>query len=161
MPSRHRPRPRPGCSARSRKTAREPLPRNRAPLDTATRGRHLPLAAKKPLIRPPENRAPKPSEAENCFPYLQWQLNKVKPEVVLLLGATAAKHFLKNEKATNMKDLVGNFFELPEYPVIRFLLFYHPAFLLRDPRKKKDMWDHIQGLRQFADDLRKKSKVKA
>jgi len=102
--------------------------------------------------RPPENRAPKPSEAENCFPYLQWQLEEVKPKVIVLLGATAAKHFMKDQKSTNMKDIVGQFFDLAAYPNIKFQLLYHPAYLLRDPRKKPEVWEHLKSLKKYLKD---------
>lgn len=99
--------------------------------------------------RPPDNRLPKPMEAANCKPYLEWQLRFVKPKVIVLLGATAAKHLMPNQKAGGMKDRVGQFFDLPEHPGVRFLLLYHPAYLLRDPRKKKDMWEHVKKLKDF------------
>ncbi len=99
--------------------------------------------------RPPENRAPKPQEVENCFPFLEWQLGFVKPKLILLLGATAAKHLIPDQRDTNMKDRVGQFFDLEKVPGVKFMLLYHPAFLLRDPRKKKDMWEHVQILRKF------------
>ena len=62
--------------------------------------------------RPPGNRAPTQQEADNCFPYLKWQLDTVKPDVIVLLGATAAKHFFPKKKSTSMKDMVGKFFKL-------------------------------------------------
>ena len=99
--------------------------------------------------RPPDNRAPKPTEAANCFPYLKWQLDYVKPKVVVLLGATAAKHLMPEQKSEGMKDRVGQFFDLPSYPGVKFLLLYHPAYLLRDPRKKKDMWEHVKALKNL------------
>lgn len=101
--------------------------------------------------RPPDNRAPKPQEAMNCFPYLKWQLDFVKPKVVLLLGATAAKHLMPGKADVAMKDRVGQFFDLPDYPGVKFQLLYHPAFLLRDPRKKTDMWAHMKILRDYLD----------
>jgi DNA polymerase len=99
--------------------------------------------------RPPDNRAPKPAEAANCRPYLEWQLRTIKPKVVVLLGATAAKHLIVSQKGENMKDRVGQFFDVPQYPGVKFLLLYHPAYLLRDPRKKKDMWEHVKNLKVF------------
>jgi DNA polymerase len=99
--------------------------------------------------RPPENRAPTPKEAANCFPYLEWQLKWVKPRAVVLLGATAAKHFMPEQKSVAMKDLVGKFFDLPAWPGIAFMLLYHPAYLLRDPRKKPETWEHVKALRAF------------
>lgn len=101
--------------------------------------------------RPPENRAPKPEEAANCFPFLQWQLAAVKPRVVLLLGATAAKHVMPGP-AEGMRDRVGRFFDLPDYPGIKFQLHYHPAYLLRDPRKKKDTWEHLKELKKYLEE---------
>lgn len=99
--------------------------------------------------RPPKNRAPTPAEADNCRPFLDWQIRFVKPRVVVLLGATAAKHLMPKQKGENMKDRVGQFFDIPNYPQTKFLLLYHPAYLLRDPRKKKDMWEHIKNLKVF------------
>lgn len=99
--------------------------------------------------RPPENRAPKLEEAAHCRPYMEWQLQWVKPRVVILLGATAAKHLMPEQKDNNMKDRVGQFFDLPSYPGVKFLLLYHPAFLLRDPRKKPETWEHVKNLKKF------------
>lgn len=106
--------------------------------------------------RPPDNRAPKPSEADNCKPYLKWQLDFVKPEVVVLLGATAAKHLMPDQKDKGMKERVGKFFNLPEYPQAKFLLLYHPAYLLRDPRKKIEMWEHVKELKKYLESPKKK-----
>ncbi|MCB4756788.1 MAG: uracil-DNA glycosylase [Elusimicrobia bacterium] len=97
--------------------------------------------------RPPDNRSPKPEEAANCLPYLEWQLDCVKPKVIVLLGATAAKHLMPGQKDQGMKDRVGQFFDLPEYPGVKFQLLYHPAFILRDPRKKPEMWEHVKALK--------------
>ena len=101
--------------------------------------------------RPPLNRAPTPSEAANCLPFLKWQLDHVKPKVVILLGATAAKHLIPSKKDQNMRDRVGQLFDLPDFPSTKFILLYHPAYLLRDPHKKKEMWEHIKTLRQYLD----------
>ncbi len=101
--------------------------------------------------RPPDNRAPKPPEAENCLPYLKWQLDFVKPEVVLLLGATAAKHLMPHQKDVGMRERVGQFFDLPDYPGVKFQLLYHPAYLLRDPSKKQEMWEHMKSLKKLLD----------
>jgi len=104
--------------------------------------------------RPPENRAPKPFEAGNCFPYLKWQLDFVKPKVIVLLGATAARYFLPKEKGIAMRDRVGTFFEAPEYPETKFMLLYHPAYILRDPRKKPEMEAHVSVLKAYLDQNR-------
>lgn len=99
--------------------------------------------------RPPNNRAPKPMEAANCRPYLEWQINFVKPSVVVLLGATAAKHLMPEQKGQGMKERVGQFFDYPKYPGTKFLLLYHPAYILRDPRKMPEMSEHVKGLKEF------------
>jgi uracil-DNA glycosylase family 4 len=98
--------------------------------------------------RPPKNRRPAPEEARNCWPYLKKQLEMVKPRLVVLLGATAAKYFLTETKGAAMKDRVGRFFEAADFPGVEFQLLYHPAFLLRDPRKRADMDQHVQALRK-------------
>jgi uracil-DNA glycosylase len=61
-------------------------------------------------------------------------------------------------KGQNMKDRVGKFFEIREYPGIRFLLLYHPAYLLRDPRKKVDMGEHIKQLTTVLTELNRESR---
>ena len=99
--------------------------------------------------RPPDNRAPKPSEAENCKPYLEWQINFVKPRVIVLLGATAVKHLLPDQKGQGMKENVGQFFDHPAFPEVKLFLLYHPAYLLRDPRKKPETWEHLKTLKKF------------
>lgn len=101
--------------------------------------------------RPPKNRAPKPQEAIHCRPYLLRQLELVKPTIVVLLGATAAKYFLPKTAGSTMRDQVGKFFDVKEFPGVKFLLLYHPAYLLRDPRKKTDMEKHVKGLRRALD----------
>jgi DNA polymerase len=101
--------------------------------------------------RPPKNRPPKPQEAANCWSYLKWQLDFVKPRYVALFGATAAKYFLPKSEMKGMKERVGKFFTSADFPNVRFMLLYHPAYILRDPRKKKDMWEHVKELRRVLD----------
>jgi uracil-DNA glycosylase family 4 len=94
--------------------------------------------------RPPENRTPQREEAASCLPYLRKQIDLVRPDCILLLGATAARHLFPDRKLGSMEEEVGKFFDGPEYPGIKFMLLYHPAYLLRDPRKKKDMGEHVK-----------------
>ncbi len=101
--------------------------------------------------RPPANRPPKPIEATNCLPFLHWQIQHVKPKIIVLLGATAAKHLVPDFKDVGMRDRVGQFFDVAEFPGIKFLVLYHPAYLLRDPRKKVEMWAHVKLLREWLD----------
>jgi len=94
--------------------------------------------------RPPENRAPKPEEVSACHPFLQKQLELVKPEIILLLGATALKHVIQTKKDFAMGEEVGKFFKDAGFPETEFMVLYHPAFILRDPRKKPLMRAHLK-----------------
>lgn len=99
--------------------------------------------------RPPDNRAPRPEEAEACRPYLMKQIALVKPSVILLLGATALKHIDPSRKKFPMEQNVGQFFELPEFPNIRFMVFYHPAALLYNSKLKPVTVEHAKKLKSF------------
>jgi len=103
--------------------------------------------------RPPENRAPFKDEVDTCMPYLKKQIELQKPKVIILLGATALKNMIRDKKNFSMEEEAGKFFEVPEYPDIRFMVLYHPAYLLYDPRKKKDMWEHVKGLKNILTDI--------
>ena len=103
--------------------------------------------------RPPKNRPPEKTEAENCLPYLKWQLERVNPEVIVLLGATAAKYFLPKIPKSGLKSIVGQFFDLPSYPKSKFMQLFHPAYLLRDPRKIKDMEKHAKELKRYLESI--------
>ena len=94
--------------------------------------------------RPPDNRAPKPEEVKACFPFLARQIELVKPSYILLLGATAMKHVFPEKKSFSMASQVGNFFTDPKYPGVECMALFHPAYLLRDPRKKPLMAEHIE-----------------
>lgn len=94
--------------------------------------------------RPPENRTPQKEEVDSCFPYLGKQIELMKPKIILILGAVALKHIVKEKKDFSMEEEAGKFFELKEYPGTNFMVLYHPAYLLYDPRKKKQMWEHVK-----------------
>ena len=94
--------------------------------------------------RPPENRQPKPEEAACCFPFLKKQIELVRPRFVLLLGAVALRHLFPSKKDFSMKDEVGRFFEHVEFPGMRLMVLYHPAYILRDPRKRPEMETHLK-----------------
>lgn len=100
---------------------------------------------------PPEDRAPLSPEVEACKPYLEKQIALVQPKVVLLLGAVAYK-YVSGLSDFSMEEQAGHFFTLPNYPSIQFMVLYHPAFLLRDPRKKKEMWEHVKKLKTFLEE---------
>ncbi len=94
--------------------------------------------------RPPENRAPKPEEAAQCMPFLKKQIDLVKPHIVILLGATALRHVVPAKKDFSMSEEAGRFFEHPLYPGVKFMVLFHPAYILRDPRKKPLMIEHLK-----------------
>ncbi|MEI8344626.1 MAG: uracil-DNA glycosylase [Candidatus Omnitrophota bacterium] len=96
--------------------------------------------------RPPDNRAPRQEEADACGPYFRKQLSLLKPKLIILLGATALKHLPGMKKHPPMRQMIGEFFSHADYPQARFIVFYHPAYLLRDPRKKADM---VEPIRRF------------
>ena len=89
--------------------------------------------------RPPGNRNPQPDEIEACSPFLRRQLKAIDPEFVCALGSFAAQTLLGT--TTPISRLRGRFFD---YRGMRLLPTYHPAFLLRNPERKRDVWQDIQ-----------------
>ncbi|MFC1656967.1 uracil-DNA glycosylase [Candidatus Moduliflexota bacterium] len=103
--------------------------------------------------RPPGNRAPRREEAEACLPYLQRQIELVAPHTILLLGATAVRHLFPEKKTFTMKSEAGKIFTAPNFPAIDFMILYHPAYLLRDPRKQPGFLTHIETLKKHLSPL--------
>jgi DNA polymerase len=99
--------------------------------------------------KPPANREPVKEEVSACLPYLRKQIELVQPRVILLLGAVALKHMIPGKTDFSMAEEAGTVFGSEEYPGVKFMVLYHPAYLLYDPRKKKDMWEHVKGLQTF------------
>jgi DNA polymerase len=91
--------------------------------------------------RPPENRDPLPLESSNCFPYLERQIEIVRPEYLCLLGRISAGTLLNT--ALSMGRLRGRWHRVYGIPAIAT---YHPAYLLRNPAAKKDAWEDLQML---------------
>ena len=101
--------------------------------------------------RPPENRAPKQEEVNACSAFFRKQVELVKPKIILLLGATALKHVIKDKGEFSMGEETGTFFEHAEFPGVKFMVLYHPAFILRDPRKKPVMIEHLKRFKAYWD----------
>ena len=101
--------------------------------------------------RPPENRAPTQKEAETCLPFLKKQIELVGPRFIVLLGATALKHLIPDKGQFKMGEETGKFFDHAEYPGIRFMVLFHPAYLLRDPRKTPAMLEHLKRFKEAYD----------
>ncbi len=89
--------------------------------------------------RPPGNRNPQPEEIEACLPFLEHQLKVIQPEYICALGAVAAQTLLKTE--TPISRLRGR---LHSFGKISLMPTFHPAYLLRNPDKKRDVWKDIQ-----------------
>lgn len=99
--------------------------------------------------RPPANRPPKPAEAASCKPYFMKQIELIRPRFILLLGATALKHVLPHLKKEAMKDVVGKAFSSQELGEIQIMVVFHPAYILRDPRKKPEMLKLLQKFKKL------------
>jgi DNA polymerase len=93
--------------------------------------------------RPPGNRNPEPDEIAACIPFLRRQLRAIGPGLICALGTFAAQTLLATK--TPISRLRGNFYT---YEGIRILPTYHPAFLLRNPAKKADVWEDMQKLQE-------------
>ena len=89
--------------------------------------------------RPPENRDPKPEEIVACGVFLQRQLSAIAPEVICTLGSHAAQTLLNTNAP--ISKLRGRFYN---YNEIKLMPTYHPAFLLRNPERKRDVWEDIK-----------------
>ncbi|HEY1964758.1 MAG TPA: uracil-DNA glycosylase [Acidobacteriaceae bacterium] len=89
--------------------------------------------------RPPQNRKPEPDEAHSCMPFLERQIEVVRPRVLVALGATAATYLL------GMRGSIASMRgRIHDYRGIQTVVTYHPAFLLRDPAQKKEAWKDLQ-----------------
>jgi len=89
--------------------------------------------------RPPGNRTPLPEEIRLCEPFLKRQLSLIAPQIICALGSVAAKALLRTE--TPISALRGRF---QLYEGIKLMPTYHPAYLLRNPSAKKQVWDDVQ-----------------
>ena len=89
--------------------------------------------------RPPENRAPEPDEVATCSPYLLRQIDVIQPKVIVCLGAVAAKTLLQtNRGITQFRG------EWLEGRGRKLMATYHPAYLLRNPNAKGEVWKDLQ-----------------
>jgi DNA polymerase len=85
--------------------------------------------------RPPENRNPDPDELDACRPYIRRQVELIGPKVIVTLGRFALQSL--TEKAYGITSVRGQWLE---YEGVRVMPTYHPAYLLRNPAAKKDVW---------------------
>jgi uracil-DNA glycosylase family 4 len=89
--------------------------------------------------RPPENRQPEEDEVRACSPFLMRQIDTIAPKVIVCLGATAAKTLLQTNRG--ISQFRG---EWLEFRGRKLLATYHPAYLLRNPPAKSEVWKDLQ-----------------
>jgi uracil-DNA glycosylase len=92
--------------------------------------------------RPPENRNPEPDEVGACNPFLRKQLAVIRPKIVCCLGTFAAQTVLQT--AAPISKLRGKFIDMDG---MRVIATFHPAYLLRSPEKKREVWEDMKQIR--------------
>jgi len=98
--------------------------------------------------RPPENRNPEPDEINACEPFLIKQLEIIRPKMICALGTFAAQTLLRTEQKISI--LRGRFHQ---YQGILLMPTYHPAFLLRNPNHKRDVWEDMKKIKKEYEQL--------
>jgi uracil-DNA glycosylase family 4 len=92
--------------------------------------------------RPPDNRNPEPDEVESCEPFLFQQIDRIQPKVIVALGTFAAKALLKTQDS--ISRMRGRVYD---YRGAKLIPTFHPAFLLRSPDRKRDVWEDMKKVR--------------
>ena len=95
--------------------------------------------------RPPDNRNPEPDEVQTCEPFLFAQIDCIRPRVIVALGSFAARTLLRDDKApiSRIRGQVYSFRGAQLIPT------FHPAFLLRSPERKRDVWEDMKLVRSL------------
>ena len=96
--------------------------------------------------RPPGNRPPTPEEVSMCKPFLLREIAIVRPEVIVVLGNTAMKNLLDTREG--ITKLRGRF---QDYKGIKVMPTFHPAYLLRTPERKREVWEDLKKVRAYLD----------
>lgn len=94
--------------------------------------------------RPPGNRQPILPEAEACKPFLLREIAVVRPKVIVVMGNTATQNLLNTK--VGITRLRGNF---QDYFGVKVMPTFHPAYLLRDPHKKREVWEDLKMVRDY------------
>jgi uracil-DNA glycosylase family 4 len=97
--------------------------------------------------RPPENRNPEPDEVEKCEPFLFRQIDLIKPRVIVALGTFAARSLLKTDAP--ISRLRGRVYE---YRGAQLIPTFHPAYLLRNPSCRREVWEDMKKVRELLKD---------
>jgi uracil-DNA glycosylase family 4 len=101
--------------------------------------------------RPPGNRAPLPDEVAMCKPFLLREIAAIRPEVIVVMGNTAMKNLLDvKEGITKLRGM------FQDYQGIKIMPTFHPAYLLRDPSKKRETWEDLKKVRDYLDNATKR-----
>lgn len=98
--------------------------------------------------RPPGNRPPTPEEASMCKPFLLREIAAVQPEVIVVLGNTAMRNLLDIKQG--ITKVRGQF---QDYHGVKVMPTFHPAYLLRDPSKKKETWEDLKKVRDYLETM--------
>lgn len=98
--------------------------------------------------RPPKNRDPLPAEEDACIGYLREQVKIIRPKIIVCLGRIAAMKLIKPDFKITKEH--GTWFEKGAY---QMTAVFHPAALLRDPRRKEDMLEDMKAIREMLDRL--------
>jgi uracil-DNA glycosylase family 4 len=94
--------------------------------------------------RPPNNRDPQPAEVEQCLPYLQQQIERVQPKLILVVGRIAAHNLLNVDVPIGkLRGQVHYYSGNDNKNNIPVVVTYHPAYLLRSPTQKRKSWDDL------------------
>jgi len=96
--------------------------------------------------RPPGNRNPAPDEIKACFPFLERQLDAIKPDFICALGTFAAQTLL--DAVEPISKMRGRLYDMRGMKVMPT---YHPAYLLRNSEKKRDVWEDMKKLMSMMD----------
>ena len=99
--------------------------------------------------RPPKNRDPQPAEEDACIDYLREQVRLIKPKVIVCLGRIAAMRLIKPDFKITKEH--GEWFEKGNFLMTAV---YHPALLLRDPRKKEEMLADMKKIKEKIDSMK-------
>jgi DNA polymerase len=95
--------------------------------------------------RPPENRTPLPDETSTCSPFLLQQISIIRPRILCALGSVAVQSLLKT--STPVSRLRGELRSLPDGTPV--MPTFHPAYLLRNPEKKKEVWEDMKKVMEY------------
>jgi uracil-DNA glycosylase len=102
--------------------------------------------------RPPGNRPPTEGEATMCKPFLLREIASVQPEVIVVMGNTATRNLLHAK--LGITKLRGEF---QDYHGVKVMPTFHPAYLLRDPSKKKETWQDLKKVRDYLETTAKRN----